>query len=204
MAHEADDMDTPTIAIVGLIAAGATFAAIYLVMWLYYWVSSRQEAARLDTPYSEPERVLSQQRAILTETQWIDQNTGQLRIPVDRAMTLVVSQLQQTPSDAGVTPEQFAGVDATVKADAGGGGVPPAGGAAADAESADGRSADGRSADEAAAGRPEDGRSGAGGDGPEEGESDDADSQNSAAAGRDSGESNDQPADPTPGDAGDE
>ena len=113
MAHEADDMDTPTIAIVGLIAAGATFAAIYLIMWLYYYVAQRQETANVETPYAAADRTMAEQQAVLNEVGWIDQNTGQLRIPVSTAMGLVVDQLNQTPEDAGVDPEQFRGVDAT-------------------------------------------------------------------------------------------
>lgn len=114
MAHEEDNIDTTTVAVVGVISAGLTFALIFLLMVLYHSFDNAQVAIEQKQPHLEAERLLDQQAAILNEAAWVDENNNQVRIPVSTAMELVVSQLAKTPNDAGTNPPQFAEADATI------------------------------------------------------------------------------------------
>lgn len=114
MAHEEDNIDTSTLAIVGVISSALSFALIFLLMVLYHSFVNKQESAENRKPHEEAERLLAQQQAVLNEAGWVNETTGQVRIPVSQAMPLVVAQLKATPEDAGVAPPQFAEADATI------------------------------------------------------------------------------------------
>ena len=114
MAHEEDNIDTSMVAVVGVISAGISFALIFLLMVLYHSFDNAQVAVEERKPHEEAERLMNQQRAILNESAWVNQQTGQVRIPVSKAMDLVVDQLSETPDDAGVNPPEFTEADATI------------------------------------------------------------------------------------------
>lgn len=114
MAHEEDNIDTSMVAVVGVIAAGLSFGLIFLLMVLYYTFDNSQKQIVLETPNEEAERVWAQQEGVLNEAAWVNQEIGQVRIPVSAAMNLVVAQLGESPEDAGVTPPQFAEADGTI------------------------------------------------------------------------------------------
>ncbi len=68
-------------------------------------------------PEEEYQNLKSTQESILNSYGWVDQSNGMARIPIDRAMELVVTQLAQSP-----TPEATAG--ATSGQDTGGHNAP--------------------------------------------------------------------------------
>lgn len=114
MAHEEDNIDTSMVAVVGVISAGLSFALIFLLMVLYHSFDNAQEKTEMLKPHEQAERLLASQEAILNDSAWVDENKGQVRIPVSAAMPMVVATLQETPDDAGVNPPEFAESDATI------------------------------------------------------------------------------------------
>ena len=68
-------------------------------------------------PEEEYQHLKATQESILNSYAWVDQGKGVARIPIDRAMELVVTQLAQSP-----TPEATA--DATPGQDTGGPNAP--------------------------------------------------------------------------------
>lgn len=114
MAHEEDNIDTSMVAVVGVISAGLSFGLIILLMVLYHTFNNALEDQVVEAPNAEAERVWSEQEAVLNEAAWVDQQKGQVRVPVASAMKFVVAKLAESPEDAGVTPAQFAESDATI------------------------------------------------------------------------------------------
>ncbi len=87
-----DDVYTPTIAVAGFLGAIVLFAIIVLLQAVFYRVGDRLEAERQasDVPVAL-EEMRAAQRAEL-EGYEVDAKTRSVRIPIDRAMELVVAQ----------------------------------------------------------------------------------------------------------------
>ncbi|HYW78543.1 MAG TPA: hypothetical protein VE890_03165 [Thermoguttaceae bacterium] len=96
-----DDLNTPAVAVVGLLGAILTVATILAVFVLYQRVDSRLEYERntSQTPV-EVSTLVANQRITLTETRWLNQEAGTVRIPITRAMELVVAEIASKQDEA--------------------------------------------------------------------------------------------------------
>ena len=102
-----DDLNTPVIAVVGLLGAIVVFALIVLLMVVFHRVEARQRYARdVDQPYAQVTQLLAEQQGRLAGYGWVDQKKGIAHVPIDRteygpgAMDLVVAELLQDPNAA--------------------------------------------------------------------------------------------------------
>ena len=108
MAHESsNDLNTPVILVVGLVSSVATFAIILYLIGLYHTVKQRQEGRQSNITYADPEVVVNRQLQTLREPAMIDAGSGQVRLPIDVAMTQVVTSLKNDRSKDPVMSSPF-------------------------------------------------------------------------------------------------
>lgn len=108
--HETRDMDIRPIVMFGAALVGSTAAVLLLMAWLFGYFAARE--ARLDVPPSplaetrrpppEPrlqiapatdlEEIRGTEDAALNSYGWVDRKAGILRIPIDRAITLLAQR----------------------------------------------------------------------------------------------------------------
>lgn len=117
--HELSDLSPRAIAIFGIALATTVVACMILAMWIFGFFAARE--AKLDVPPSplakreapsEPllqvsaPKDMAEMRAkeekILTSYDWVDRQAGTVRIPIDRAMQLLVERgLPPSPKESG-------------------------------------------------------------------------------------------------------
>ena len=96
MAHESsNDLNTPMILVIGLVSSVATFAIILYLIGMYHSVVQSQYEEEMVGDYADPVVVQNRQMQSLREPEMIDAASGQVRLPIDDAMKLVIS----TPRD---------------------------------------------------------------------------------------------------------
>ena len=114
MAHESSsDLNTSMIMVVGLVSAVATFVIILGLVAMFNSVRAAQERVAISDEYADPETVLNAQRQALRQPELIEASTGQVRIPIELAMTKVVANLRDNRGDAGIRSSQFVQSQAT-------------------------------------------------------------------------------------------
>jgi hypothetical protein len=90
-----DDVDSQTVAIIGVFAAIVTFALIVGAQVLYYRMQKADEYRKVVAPGStDLQNVVTEQRAAISTYHWVDKEKGVVAIPIERAMNLVLQQLQ--------------------------------------------------------------------------------------------------------------
>jgi hypothetical protein len=95
-----NDLNTPMIALVGLLGALLTFAAIVALQVLYYSAANRQDERKvIQAPTTESDSLMAEQEVKLTRYGWVDRDKKQVAIPIERAMELVVRELSATESE---------------------------------------------------------------------------------------------------------
>jgi len=94
-----DDVKTWTIAIVGAVATIVVFGLILLLEVVYYRVAARQlyDKEISQTPLELAETRTRQQARLFDPPGWRDRKTGQVHVPIDLAMDLVVRDLASGP-----------------------------------------------------------------------------------------------------------
>jgi hypothetical protein len=91
-----DDVNTPAIAMVGLISALLFFAVIVLLEVMFYRMEAQQRYDKdVSQPFVELTTLMDRQRAKLADYRWVDEKKGVVAIPIDRAMELVVADLSR-------------------------------------------------------------------------------------------------------------
>jgi hypothetical protein len=107
--HELSDLSPRAIAIFGIVLAATVIACLILALWIFGFFAARE--AKLDVPPSplakpaapagpllqvSAPKDLKEMRAaeekILTSYDWVDRQAGTVRIPIDRAMQLLVER----------------------------------------------------------------------------------------------------------------
>jgi hypothetical protein len=97
-----DDVNTPAIAMVGLISALVFFASIILLEVMFYDMEAQQRYEKdVSQPFLELTTLVERQQAKLAEYRWVDEKKGVVAIPIDRAMELVVADLSKPAGPAG-------------------------------------------------------------------------------------------------------
>jgi hypothetical protein len=87
-----DDVNTPVIAVVGLISALVFFASILLLQVMFYRIEARQRYEKdISQPPAELTALVQRQQARLAEYRWVDEKKRIAAIPIERAMELVVA-----------------------------------------------------------------------------------------------------------------
>ncbi|HEX6277929.1 MAG TPA: hypothetical protein VFZ53_33025 [Polyangiaceae bacterium] len=148
MATEDDKIDTGALATVVAVGAAGMIGISLAVNALVRHEVGAVGAGR-DEVGADAYRALKQQQLdkLSAPPGWADQNKGQVSIPIDRAMGLVLADLKRNPWSATPAPPPDAGADAAAEtADAG------AEGADAGADAAAGAGADAAAASESDAG----------------------------------------------------
>ncbi len=102
-----DELNTSAVALVGFVGAIVLFAVIVVLMVVFHQVEARQEYAK-DTSqaYAQVSRLAADQQGRLAGYGWVDEEDGVARIPIDRAMDLLVAELARDPNAevTGVAP----------------------------------------------------------------------------------------------------
>jgi hypothetical protein len=94
--RDSDGLNTPAIAAVGFVSAVLTFALIVAVQVLYYHVSAAETDRKvIAVRAEEADDMQAQQDAKLARYGWVDRAQGRVAVPVERAMELVVRELQE-------------------------------------------------------------------------------------------------------------
>ena len=94
---DSDGLNTPVIAVVGFVSAVLTFALIVAVQVLYYQVSAAETDRKvIAVRAEEADDMLAQQEAKLARYGWVDRAKRRIAVPVERAMELVVRDLQES------------------------------------------------------------------------------------------------------------
>ncbi len=92
-----EDVKTPAVALVGLLAVVVLFALVILLQVVYYWAAARQvQRKEIDAPQLALREAVAAQQAKLAEYRWVDQKKGIVAVPIGRAMDLVVRDLAAT------------------------------------------------------------------------------------------------------------
>ena len=90
-----DDPDVPASAIVGILGAVLLFVIIVALQALFYSMESREFDRKVTGQSYEPLQQLdADQLETLNSYGWVDQQASVARIPINRAMELVVQELQ--------------------------------------------------------------------------------------------------------------
>lgn len=87
---EKDALNTPAIAVIGVVGTIVTFVTVLCLQVLYYRAEDSKVASRAAAAGTPEMRVmLAEQRASLEGYEWADREAGTVRIPIEDAMELV-------------------------------------------------------------------------------------------------------------------
>jgi hypothetical protein len=89
-----DDVNTPVIAAIGLVAVLLLVAFVLFLQVVYYQADAWQEEEKVIP--QQPRELIdlqTRQQVILASYRWVDAKKGTVAIPIDRAMTLVLADL---------------------------------------------------------------------------------------------------------------
>ncbi|EAQ77696.1 hypothetical protein [Blastopirellula marina] len=88
-----DDLNTPVIAVVGFVSAILTFAIVMGLQATYHQYANTLHAEEVVNVKSDATgNILSAQKASLNGYGWVNKDAGQVSLPIDRAMQLVVNE----------------------------------------------------------------------------------------------------------------
>ncbi|MCH5372961.1 MAG: hypothetical protein JJ992_03215 [Planctomycetes bacterium] len=94
-----NDTNTPMLALVGFVGAILVVALIAGLQVLYYvTVEKERQTKVIDVATAESDSVVAEQEIKLAQYGWLDRKENKVAIPIERAMQLVVADLQQ-PAD---------------------------------------------------------------------------------------------------------
>jgi hypothetical protein len=89
-----EDLNTPMIAVVGLLGTLLTIILILIVQVLYYTASNQGEIEKvIKAPTTASDSLLAEQEVKLTRYGWINRENKLVAIPIERAMEVVVREL---------------------------------------------------------------------------------------------------------------
>ena len=93
---EYDDVNTPMIAVVGVIATILVIAIVVLLVVVFYRVEADQRYAKdISRPEIEISELTAKQQGNLASYGWVKQERGIVSIPINRAMKLVVAEISR-------------------------------------------------------------------------------------------------------------
>ncbi|MDB4639332.1 hypothetical protein OAE77_00550 [bacterium] len=96
-----DDLNVKRIFIVGIASVVVTAVTALAVQVLYYYLDDVQQARTSEnSSYSRQNNALKSQTAEITEPQGVNAETGNLIIPIENAMNVIISE-SETPEKSG-------------------------------------------------------------------------------------------------------
>ena len=88
-----DDLNVKRIFIVGIASIVVTAVTALAVQVLYYYLADVQIArTSANSSYTRQNNALARQTAQISQEQGVDAETGNLTIPIDQAMNVIISQ----------------------------------------------------------------------------------------------------------------
>ena len=98
---QSDDINTPLVAVFGVISAVAVFAIIVAIQVLYFNYEQLETQRKVvDVPAAEANNLIAEQEARLNQMGWLDRANGRIAIPIDRAMKSVTEELRNEQREA--------------------------------------------------------------------------------------------------------
>ncbi len=98
---ERDDLNVSMIATVGIVSVILTAVSIYAVQALYFnYVGVETQRKVIEVRAVDSESRLAEQEARLARYSWVDRQKGTVTVPIERAMSLVVPELQSEQKEA--------------------------------------------------------------------------------------------------------
>jgi hypothetical protein len=92
-----NDVNTPLIALVGIVGAILTFALIVGLQALYFSYAQREIDRKVTAaPALESDSLVAEQEIKLTRYGWLNREQQQAAIPIERAMKLVADEVELT------------------------------------------------------------------------------------------------------------
>jgi hypothetical protein len=128
--HELSDLSPRAIAMFGIALAATVIICLILAAWIFGFFAARETKLDLPpSPLAKPAapagphlqvfapKELAEMRAaeekILTSYDWVDRQAGTVRIPIERAMQLLVERGLATPPKESGTPGETVGARRT-------------------------------------------------------------------------------------------
>ncbi|MGI9459047.1 MAG: hypothetical protein ACR2NF_03535 [Pirellulales bacterium] len=88
-----DDLNVKRIFIVGIVSIVVTAVTVLAVQVLYYYLDDVQQARTSEnSSYTRQNNALKTQTAQITTPQGVDAETGNLTIPIENAMSVIISE----------------------------------------------------------------------------------------------------------------
>jgi hypothetical protein len=104
---ERDDLNTPLVALVGVLGTVLVFVIILFLAVLYRRVETRQQYDKdVSQPYTAVADLANRQRGTLASYGWVDQEKGIVAIPIGRAIDLVVEEIRTEGRAAVTRPDE--------------------------------------------------------------------------------------------------
>jgi len=92
-----DDPDVPASAVVGVVSAILLFVVVVALQALFFRMQEGEHSRKVyEQPYEALQKLDADQLGTLTSYGWVDQQQGVTRIPIERAMQLIVDE-SRTP-----------------------------------------------------------------------------------------------------------
>lgn len=101
MMDRSSEINTSQLAVIGFVSAIVTFVIIVGLQVLYFYTVERVSSPQPASAVSSSESKLATQQAEMSQYGWIDRPAGQLSIPIERAMSLVLEELINAQSKQG-------------------------------------------------------------------------------------------------------
>jgi len=90
-----DDPDVPASLVVGVVSAVLLFVVVVALQALFYRMAEGERSRKVyEQPYEALEKLDADQLGTLSSYGWVDQQQGVTRIPIERAMQLIVDEAQ--------------------------------------------------------------------------------------------------------------
>lgn len=90
---QADDLNTPVIAVVGFVSAILTFAIVIGLQAGYHQFANALHTQKVVMPANDQSAaVINSQKATMNSYGWVNKEAGTVSLPIDRAMQLVVNE----------------------------------------------------------------------------------------------------------------
>jgi hypothetical protein len=86
-----DNIDAVRVAAVGFFGAFIVFLAVLALQVLFHWQDRREGEKKAGSPVEYPV-LAAKQAALLGQYGWVDKAAGTVRIPIERAMELVLAE----------------------------------------------------------------------------------------------------------------
>lgn len=93
-----DEVDTPRLAVLGVVGTVVILLIVFVVQVFYYHLSHELDAQRDSTTNQALARYYAEQEEKLHHLGWLDQKAGKVSIPIEQAIDLTLRDLTTPPA----------------------------------------------------------------------------------------------------------